>query len=310
MSETVDPKEQVNLNLQIKAWREKAEAIRKAGLESRNTFDTLREGYGTLKTLGGGVESITQALDGNRNAWQTVTGIVDGFIQVFEGIKAVVSLINEMTAATKGHTAAKAVESATTATATATSSTHTAALTTETAVIQAKQSAEAGEAITGATAAGASLPFPANLAAIASGVASVLGALSFVGKFATGGIVGGSSPTGDKLIARVNSGEMILNKEQQARLFAWLSEGRGITPFANGGIVSGPTVGLIGEYTGASHNPEVVASLDKLSRMFKHSGEPVIIGGTLRASGRDIVCLLANETRITSKSGKRTNIKL
>ena len=81
-------------------------------------------------------------------------------------------------------------------------------------------------------------------------------------------------------------------------------------PFANGGIVSGPTVGLIGEYAGASNNPEVVAPLDKLRGMLNPAGEPVIIGGTLRAAGREIICVLANETRIASKSGKRTNIKL
>ncbi|WP_290100393.1 phage tail tape measure protein [uncultured Muribaculum sp.] len=80
--------------------------------------------------------------------------------------------------------------------------------------------------------------------------------------------------------------------------------------FADGGIVSGPTVGLIGEYAGASNNPEVVAPLDKLRGMLNPAGQPVIIGGTLKASGRDIVCVLANETRIASKSGRKTNIKL
>ena len=36
------------------------------------------------------------------------------------------------------------------------------------------------------------------------------------------------------------------------------------TKFASGGIVSGSTFANIGEYSGASHNPEVVAPLDKL----------------------------------------------
>ena len=35
-------------------------------------------------------------------------------------------------------------------------------------------------------------------------------------------------------------------------------------PFANGGIVSGPTYALVGEYAGARNNPEVIAPLDKL----------------------------------------------
>ena len=56
-----------------------------------------------------------------------------------------------------------------------------------------------------------------------------------------------------------------------------------LTPFANGGIVSGPTVGLIGEYAGASSNPEVVAPLDKLRKLINPVGQPVIVGGTLRA---------------------------
>ena len=34
--------------------------------------------------------------------------------------------------------------------------------------------------------------------------------------------------------------------------------------FAEGGIAFGPTLGLFGEYPGASHNPEVVAPLDRL----------------------------------------------
>lgn len=40
-----------------------------------------------------------------------------------------------------------------------------------------------------------------------------------VGSFATGGVVPGASYTGDSLTANVNSGEMILNSAQQARLF-------------------------------------------------------------------------------------------
>ena len=44
-------------------------------------------------------------------------------------------------------------------------------------------------------------------------------------KFADGGIVGGNSFTGDAITARVNSGEMILNREQQASLFRQIKEG-------------------------------------------------------------------------------------
>ena len=48
-----------------------------------------------------------------------------------------------------------------------------------------------------------------------------------------------------------------------AGLFAGVMKAQ-IPAFAEGGIVSGPTLGLIGEYTNARSNPEVVAPLSKL----------------------------------------------
>jgi uncharacterized coiled-coil DUF342 family protein len=66
----------------------------------------------------------------------------------------------------------------------------------------------------------------------------------------------------------------------------------GLKPFANGGIVSGPTAALVGEYTGARTNPEVIAPLNKLQNM---------LGGnvTFSISGDNLVGTLnrANKTR-------------
>lgn len=80
--------------------------------------------------------------------------------------------------------------------------------------------------------AGAGIPFPANLGAIAAGTSAVLSGiagakqvLNTAPAFATGGIVGGSSFYGDKVLARVNSGEMILNSGQQSRLFSMINNG-------------------------------------------------------------------------------------
>jgi hypothetical protein len=54
------------------------------------------------------------------------------------------------------------------------------------------------------------------------------------------------------------------------------------TAFANGGIVSGPTMGLVGEYPGAQNNPEVIAPLDKLKDMLGGgSGQFVLRGQDL-----------------------------
>jgi len=66
------------------------------------------------------------------------------------------------------------------------------------------------------------------------------------------------------------------------------------TAFANGGIVSGPTMGLMGEYPGARNNPEVIAPLDKLKGMIGGG-----MGGSLsaRISGNDLLILMNKAAR-------------
>lgn len=79
-------------------------------------------------------------------------------------------------------------------------------------------------AVTGAASSVASIPFVGAALAVAA-IASVLAALANIPKYATGGIVGGSSFFGDHMIARVNSGEMILNQSQQGKLFDMINNG-------------------------------------------------------------------------------------
>lgn len=64
-----------------------------------------------------------------------------------------------------------------------------------------------------------------------------------------------------------------------------------VMAFADGGVISGPTLGLMGEYSGARTNPEVVAPLDKLRSMIGNAGGNVVVTG--RISGNDL--LLVNE---------------
>lgn len=85
--------------------------------------------------------------------------------------------------------------------------------------------AKQAEATASGTASAAKLPFPANIGAIATIVAQIAAIFAALPKFADGGIVGGSSYSGDKLFARVNSGEMIFNKRQQRNLFNLIDNG-------------------------------------------------------------------------------------
>ena len=74
--------------------------------------------------------------------------------------------------------------------------------------------------------------------------------------------------------------------------------GGGATAFANGGIVSGPTMGLVGEYPGARQNPEVIAPLNKLQSMIGGGGQNINVGGQIRLEGQDLLIAIerANET--------------
>ncbi len=111
-----------------------------------------------------------------------------------------------------------------------------------------------------------------------SGTAQLTSIISTISQFATGGIVGGNQTSGDKVLVRVNSGEMILNAAQQARLFA----------IANGAAVQGVSVNTAG--------------LQGIG-----GGISATIGINGRLRGRDIVMAVANETR---SNRRRSNIKI
>lgn len=63
-----------------------------------------------------------------------------------------------------------------------------------------------------------------------------------------------------------------------------------VPKFASGGIVSGPTLALVGEYPGAAANPEVIAPLDKLGGLIGRSSGTGEV--RFRIEGRDLVGVL------------------
>ena len=191
---------------------------------------TMQSGWQGLEGIGGGIQSITQALSDNANAWQTLTGVINGFFQTVNGITQVVELVNKLTNATKAQTVATAAQSAIKKTDTAATAAHTVATVADTAASTDKTAANSGEAVSEAAKQGAKKPWPVNIAAIATGVAAVVAALAIIKSFANGGIVhaatGATVPgnhfSGDLVPAMVNSGELILNRAQQGNLAAQL----------------------------------------------------------------------------------------
>lgn len=233
---------------------------------SISSFNTVKSGWDGIKGIGDSINSITDALDGNGNAWQKVTAIVDGFIQLYESISAIVGIIGMLTTASTAHAAAKTGEAAAT-TATAT--------------------AQGVETAAQTAAAVAMVPvIAANKLATASYME--LAAAMFFAAHASIPFVGFGIASGFVSAATA------------------MVEAIGVMPFAKGGVVSGPTLALVGEYAGASNNPEVIAPLDKLRSMIQPQGG---IGGNVRfeIEGRKLVGVLSNTTRVAAKSGRKSN---
>lgn len=107
----------------------------------------------------------------------------------------------------------------------------------DTATTNANTTAEVANAGAKAMSAHSGIPF-VGIALGLAGVAAIIAAMASIPQFATGGIVPGTSFTGDKVPALLNSGEMILNGSQQNNLFRLLNSGMSdslgakIAPFA------------------------------------------------------------------------------
>lgn len=108
-------------------------------------------------------------------------------------------------------------------------------------VAAAKVNIAANAAEAGSKAAAASAGW-ALWGAIAIGAGIMAAVLAFADGFATGGVVPGNSFSGDNVLARVNSGEMILNRAQQARLFD-IAEGN-TEPGGTSGAVINQTINV------------------------------------------------------------------
>jgi hypothetical protein len=78
----------------------------------------------------------------------------------------------------------------------------------------------------------------------------------------------------------------------------------GISAFAKGGIVSGPTMGLMGEYMGAKSNPEVIAPLSKLQNMMDFGGgNDMNLSGEFVVRGQDLILALQRAEKTRNRIG-------
>ena len=86
-----------------------------------------------------------------------------------------------------------------------------------------------------------------------------------------------------------------------ATLISTIASIRQATAFAEGGIVSGPTYALVGEYAGARNNPEVIAPLNKLRSLIEPRGGMEAGQVRFEIEGRTLVGILEKVNRLSSR---------
>jgi len=186
--------------------------------------NTITTPIKAIETLGNSYKNMIEKMeDPNASEWDKFWSVMsygETVISTVSTLLGVMSTVQEMVAQAKNRTAQATIQE-----------------TTAEAAAIATKTAEAGANVTLAATAGgaaaaegassvASVPYVGPIlaiAAIATIMAAIIGMLSTVQGYATGGVVGGNSYTGDKILARLNSGELILNTAQQDALYKELN---------------------------------------------------------------------------------------
>ena len=319
--QTVSVEKAAAINQQIAGWQAKADAIENAGKAAEDNTPPLKEDASTIKDISDNIEilnkqlqtasideaaAINQQIDAwnakadaiknaGREAEKTGTSVGKSLKSGWGGIKSIGSSIDGITDSLKGNsnawqavvgiidgflglyqgfqTVIQVISALTGVTNTLTAAKQgeaaATAIATTTAVTGAAQEIAASTAKTAAK----STETNANVSAAASGAMAAHASIPFVG--------------------------IALGLAAVAAIVAAM---KSIPKFADGGIVSGPTLAMVGEYAGASGNPEIIAPLDKLRSMLAPSQGYGSGDVNFRIKGRELVGIIEKENNLRRRS--------
>ena len=209
---------QLSAGPKFAGWQEEVDSLivklAKLRMEAQK-LDAIKESFSALgsifQDIGSNMDSVFgDMVVGLGKVFSAIPEIIDLMLKYQEAIKTVEIAQKAASAAT----AADAVIQATAATVSATTAS------TEVAASTAVTAAKGGEAIAGATASGAKMPFPVNLIAIVLGIAAVVAALATAipkpRKMAGGGTVPAGFPN-DSFPAMLTSGEEVIPNGNRKR---------------------------------------------------------------------------------------------
>nr|DAD69774.1 MAG TPA: Tail tape measure [Siphoviridae sp. ctfYP22] len=242
-------KETKTLNQAIKVATIQSDLKKYREAVKDQSFSGLKSVAQSARHLKSAFSELQKAFDpdAQASAWERFFAVFDSATQ---GIDTILSLVKMIEGLTQARQVAAAAEQALTAqqvagrtlvtTTEATSTATELGLTTaRIAATQAETSADTVGAAAKAAKAHAGIPFVGvALAAVAVGglIALISSSAKKIPKFANGGIVPGGDGSGDRVLARVNPGELILNKAQQGRLANHLTSAASIRVEVEGKI--------------------------------------------------------------------------
>ena len=251
-------------------------------LENPNLTATQRQQLQALKSQwAAAASSAVSSMELFRNGWSGVKGISSGITSMTEALKSnttvwekAVSIVDAALSIYDGIAAIANIISTV-------AKVNTASKMGEVAAIQTANIANVeGAAITASTSA-------ANAASmkLETKAATELAAAKLYAAYA-------SIPFAGNAIAAGFVAEMLVQVK---------AAGLAAAAFAQGGVVSGPTLALIGEYSSARSNPEIVAPLDRLRSILRQEGGGM--GGRVefKIRGRRLVGILNKEERLMTR---------
>lgn len=197
--------------------------------------------YSGVKDIASGSDRIVNAFSNLRDVmndvdatewerimaiWNTLTNVIDSFMSICKMIENITELTNKLTKAKEieGGIEKQASDKKIIG-AVKEMAVDTASAETKKANSRGVVAANTAEAATAAGKSVAGIPI-VGIALAAAAVAGIVALFATLPKFARGGIIGGGPTSGDKMLARVNAGEMILNQGQQSHLFEAINSGR------------------------------------------------------------------------------------
>ena len=262
--QTASIDEAAAINQQIDAWNAKADAIKNAGREAEKTGTSVGK---SLKSGWGAIKGMASSVDSITGALKgngSAWQIVCGIVDGFIGLYEGIQTVIGIINLLSAASAAHAATKGVEATAEGTEAT-------------VRATTAATNAATSAAIITANKLEAASWKELAA--AEYMAAHAYI-PFAGFGIAMGFTTA---MLAAVTAA--------------------GIPMLADGGLASGPTLAMVGEYAGASGNPEVIAPLDKLRGLLAEPAAPIDFSKVeFRIKGRELVGILSKEDNLTRRS--------